>query len=274
MKRIAVLASIAAMLLSLVAVARADELKVLSAGVMHFALKDAADNFTRTAGTKIAITYGGAVKIRSDVEKGAPADVVILPKPDIAALARAGEITPNSVHDIARTELSIAVRKGQPKPDISSLAGVRKALLATKTIAYYSAAAGGADGILADHEFARLGVAKEIAAKAKLWTSVQQAIDEKNADLLVGWQPPLLSKSADYEFVGTLPPELQDPENSTWTAGAATKGLHPVSRLAGEPRRAQRQGVHAALSGQIDPNQTASARGTAGGSDSGQKRPT
>ena len=34
---------------------------------------------------------------------------------------------------------------------------------------------------------------------------------------------PLLSKAADYEFVGPLPPELQDPEHSTWTAGAATK---------------------------------------------------
>jgi len=223
MKRIAVLASIAAMLLSLVAVARADELKVLSAGTMHFALKDVGDNFTRKTGTKIAITYGGAGKIRSDVEKGEPADVVILPKPGIAALARAGKIAPDSVHEIARTELSIAVRKGQPKPDISSLAGVKQALLAAKTIAYYAAAAGGADGVLAERDFARLGIANEVAAKAKLWKSVQEVIAEKNADLLVGWQPPLLSKAADYEFVGTLPPELQDPENSTWTAGASAK---------------------------------------------------
>ena len=127
------------------------------------------------------------------------------------------------MHDIARTALSIAVRKGQPKPDISSLAGVKKALLAAKTIAYYDAAAGGADGILAERDFARLGIVNEVAAKAKLWKSVQEVIAEKSADLLVGWQPPLLSKAAEYEFVGPLPPELQDPEHSTWTAGAATK---------------------------------------------------
>ena len=52
---------------------------------------------------------------------------------------------------------------------------------------------------------------------------MQEVIAEKSADLLVGWQPALLSKAADYEFVGNLPPELQDPEHSTWTAGAATK---------------------------------------------------
>jgi molybdate transport system substrate-binding protein len=207
--------------------ARADELKVLSAGTMHFALKDVGDNFTRMTGTKLAITYGGAGKIKSEVEKGEAADVVILPKPYIAALAQAGKIAPDSVHDIVRTPLSIAVRKGLTKPDISSLAAVREALLAAKTIAYYGAAAGGADGVLAERGFARLGIAKEVAAKAKLWTSVQEVIAEKSADLLVGWQPALLSKAADYEFVGPLPPELQDPEHSTWTGGAATKAAAP-----------------------------------------------
>jgi len=224
MKRIAVLAAIAAVL-PLVPAARADELKVLSAGTMHFSLKDVGDDFTRMTGTKLAITYGGAGRVKTEIEKDEPADVVILPKPDIAALAKAGKIVPDSVHDIARTELSIAVRKGQPKPDISSLAAVKAALLAAKTIAYYGAAAGGADGVLAERGFARLGIANEVAAKAKLWKSVQEVIDEKSADLLVGWQPPLLSKAADYEFVGPLPPELQDPEHSTWTAGVPTTSV-------------------------------------------------
>lgn len=188
MKRIAVVASIVAVLLSLVPVARAEELKVLSAGTMHFALKDVGDNFTRRTGTKLAITFGSAGGVKTKLEKGEPVDVVIL-----------------------------------PKPDISSLAAVKEALLAAKTIAYYDAAAGGADGVLAERGFARLGIANEIAAKAKLWKSLQEVIAEKSADLLVGWQPPLLSKAADYEFVDPLPPELQDPEHSTWTAGAATK---------------------------------------------------
>ena len=221
MKRIAVLAAMAAV----VPVARADELKVLSAGTMHFSLKDVGDNFTRKTGTKLAITFGGAGGVKTKIEKDEPADVVILPKPDIAALTKAGKIVPDSVHDIARTELSIAVRKGEPKPDISSLAAVKEALLAAKTIAYFGAAFGGADGVLAERGFARLGIGNEVAAKAKLWKSVKEVIDEKSADLLVGWQPALLSKAADYEFVGPLPPELQDPEHSTWTAGVVTMSV-------------------------------------------------
>src|SRR6185437_14552612 len=169
-KRIAVVASIVAVLPSLAPVARADELTVLSAGTMHFALKDVGDNFTRTTGTKLAITFGSAGGVKTKLEKGEPVDVVILLKPDIAALVNAGKIAPDSVHDIARTALSIAVRRGQPKPDISSLAGVKEALLAANTIAYYDAAAGGAaDGILAERDVARLGIANEIAAKVKVW---------------------------------------------------------------------------------------------------------
>jgi molybdate transport system substrate-binding protein len=203
---------------------KANQLIILSAGTLHFALGDVGDDFTRKTGTKLAITYGGAGKIRSDVENGEPAaDVAILPKPDVAALAKEGKIALDSVHDIARTELSIAVRKGLPKPDVSSLAGVKETLLAAKTIAWFAAAAGGADGRLAERDFAQLGITKEVTAKAKLWKSVDEVIAEKNVDLLVGWEPPLLSKAADYEFVGPLPPELQDPEHSTWTAGAVTK---------------------------------------------------
>jgi ABC-type molybdate transport system substrate-binding protein len=200
MKRIAVVASIVAVLLSPVAVVRADELKVLSAATIRFGLKDVGDNFTRMTGTKLVITFGSAGGVKTKLEKGEPVDVVILPKPDIAALAKAGKIAPDSVHDIARTALSIAVRKGQPKPDISSLAGVKEALLSAKMIAYYDAAAGGADGVIAERDFARLGIVNEVAAKAKLWKSVQEVTDERSADLLINWQPPLLSKAADYEF--------------------------------------------------------------------------
>src|SRR6202040_4358261 len=81
MKRIAVVASIVAVLLSPVAVVRADELKVLSAATMRFGLKDVGDNFTRITGTKLAITFGSAGGVKTKLEKGEPVDVVILPKP-------------------------------------------------------------------------------------------------------------------------------------------------------------------------------------------------
>jgi molybdate transport system substrate-binding protein len=223
MKKIAGLALIGALLLSLVPLARADELKVLSAATMRFGLKDVGDNFTRTTtDTTLVITFGSAGGVKTRFENGEPVDVVILPKPDIAALTTVGKIAPDSVHDIARTALSIAVRKGAPKPDISSLAGVRRALLDAKTIAYYDAAVS-ADGVIAERDFARLGISNEVAAKSKLWRSVQEVTDERSADLLINWQPPLLSKAADYEFVGPLPAELQDDQHSTWTAGAASK---------------------------------------------------
>jgi molybdate transport system substrate-binding protein len=223
MKRVVVATSLAVGLLLPATMTWADELKVQSAGIMHFALKDAGDNFTRMTGIKLVIAYDNAGAVKTKLEKGEPADVVILPKPDMAALVKARKIAPDSVHPIVRTVLSVAVRKGQPKPDISSVAAVKNALLAAKTVAYSDPAAGAGDGMLFQRDLARLGVAKQVAAKARLWKSVQQAIDEKSADLLVAWQPALLAKAGDYDLVGPLPAQLQDPEHSILLAGAATK---------------------------------------------------
>ena len=147
MRRIAVVASIVAsivaVLLSPVAVVRADELKVLSAATMRFGLKDVGDNFTRMTGTRLAITFGNAGGVKTKLEKGRARRCRNPAETGYRRARQGGQDRPDSVHDIARTALSIAVRKGQPKPDISSLAGVKEALLAAKAIAYYDAAAGG-----------------------------------------------------------------------------------------------------------------------------------
>jgi molybdate transport system substrate-binding protein len=225
MKKIAVAVAITAALLLQGAAARADELKVLSAGVMRFALKDAGDNFQRMTGTKLAITYDSAGNVKGRFEKGEQADVVILLKPDIDALAKARKIAPASAHPIARTALAVAVRKGQPKPDISSPAAVKKSLLEAKSIAYFdpNPKAGNAEAILFERMFTRLGIAKPVAAKAKLLKSGQEWTDEKTADLIINWMPALLAKAAEYDSVGPLPAQFQDPEHSTWAAGASTK---------------------------------------------------
>jgi molybdate transport system substrate-binding protein len=225
MKKIAGAVAITAALLLQGAAARADELKVLSAGVMRFALKDAGDNFQRMTGTKLAITYDSAGNIKGRFEKGEQADVVILLKPDIAALAKSRKIAPASAHPIARTALAVAVRKGQPKPDISSPAAVKKSLLEAKSIAYFdpSPKAGNAEAILFERMFTRLGIAKPVAAKAKLLKSGQEWTDEKTADIIINWMPALLAKAAEYDTVGPLPAQFQDPEHSTWAAGASTK---------------------------------------------------
>ena len=59
----------------------------------------------------------------------------------------------------------MAVRKGAPKPDISSPDALKRTLLAAKSISYVDPASGGASGIHFAKVLDRLGIANEMKSK-------------------------------------------------------------------------------------------------------------
>ena len=227
MMKVAVSFSVALAMLVCGAAARADELKVLAPTIMQPAMTDLAAGYDRLAGVKLAITYDPAGAIKTRFQKGEAADVVILPKPDLAVLAKERKIAAASIRVVARTAVVLAVRKGQPKPDIGSAEAVKKTLLAAKSVAYFDPAAGNASGVQFRQAINRLGLGKQIAAKAKLLKTPADLTAEKDAEIVVA-QPPFLIGSANYDTVGPLPAEMQNLERFTWAAGAAAKSQDPT----------------------------------------------
>jgi len=63
-----------------------------------------------------------------------------------------------------RSQIGAAVRKGTPKPDISTVEALKQTLLNAKSIAYSASASG---TYLSTELFAKLGVAEEMKDKAK-----------------------------------------------------------------------------------------------------------
>ena len=70
--------------------------------------------------------------------------------------------------DVARTGIGIAVRKGAPKPDVSSAAALRRALLVAKSIGHTAPAGGGVTAAHIVDVFEKLGIAAEVTPKVKL----------------------------------------------------------------------------------------------------------
>src|SRR5437899_4388610 len=89
------------------AVADAAEVKLLSAAVLKPALVELAPEFERTTGHTLAITYESAGVVRNRIQNGEAADVAIIQKPAVEALAQQGKIIPASVVTLARSGVAV-----------------------------------------------------------------------------------------------------------------------------------------------------------------------
>ena len=145
--------------------AGAAELGVLSALAMQPVMEDLGPKFERATGHKLVITFaplGGIVKI---AQENGPGDVVIIPQQGIERLVKDGNVIAGTETVLARSGISVAVRSGAPKPDISSPEALKRTLVAAKSITYSDAAGGGASGIHFAKVLDRLGIADQMKAK-------------------------------------------------------------------------------------------------------------
>src|SRR4051812_21175411 len=170
MKRcvLAAAANIGFMLLSMGSVAEAAEIKVLSAIGMQAVMEELQPTFERTTGHKLVIVFdslGGVVK---RVQGGEPVDVVVVPRQGVDGLVKEGKAVAENVSVVARSGIGVAVRKGAPKPDISSPDALKRTLLAAKSITYPNPVFGGASGIQSAKVLERMGIADEVKSKLVL----------------------------------------------------------------------------------------------------------
>ncbi|HET8563598.1 MAG TPA: molybdate ABC transporter substrate-binding protein [Candidatus Binatia bacterium] len=193
---------------------QAAELKVLSAFGMQSVLEDLGPKFERATGHKLAISFatGGATVKRA--RGGDAADVVITLRQGIDTLAKEGKAVAGSVTELARAGIFVAVRKGTPKPDVSSPDALKRTLLAAKSISYVDPASGGASGIHFAKVLDRLGIANEMKSKTvfpnpKAPAEVGVVVANGEAEIGVHIIQELVPV-AGIEIAGPLPGDLQD----------------------------------------------------------------
>jgi len=132
----------------------------------------------------------------------------------------------------------MAVRAGQPKPDISTVDALRKTLLAAKSIAYSDSSSG---TYLSNAGFKKLGIADEIAGKTRKVRGppsgepVAAVVARGEAE--IGFQQVAeMIHVPGIDFVGTVPSEIQPPTlyvgaipAKSQQSEAATALLHSLS---------------------------------------------
>lgn len=149
--------------------AEAAEIKVISGGAFKTVLTALVAQYQTESGNTVAVTYrtvGQHMKLIAGGEE--KFDVAVLTPEAIEALAKEGKVAPGSRTDLAKTGVGVVVKAGTPLPDISTVEAFKKTLLAAKSVAYIDPAAGGSSGIYVGKLLERLGIAKEVNAKAVL----------------------------------------------------------------------------------------------------------
>jgi molybdate transport system substrate-binding protein len=205
--------------------ADAPEIKVLSAFGIMAVMEDLGPKFERESGHKLVMTFDGFTAIVKRVQDGETADVIVIPQQGIDGLVKSGMAAAGNVTVIACGGIGVVVRKGAPKPDISSSEALKRALLAARSIAYPNPELGGPTGLHFAKVLDRLGIGTEIKPKTVFpktpgGAEVGGLVASGQAEIGVHQIQELIPVTG-IDIVGPLPGDLQ---NTTVFAAAIMAG--------------------------------------------------
>jgi len=188
----------------------ATDIKVLAAGALAQPLKEIVPRFEQETGNQVSIVYGNAGSVRSMLDKGDAADVVMLPADALAEAEARGSVQAGTRVDLAAVAIGVAMKKGVAPPDISTPEALKRALLAAKAVAYSDPARATSGKHFDTVVLPALGIADEVRAKAKLQTEGSSAefVRRGEADIAVQQVSELLPVEG-VMVIGLLPASLQ-----------------------------------------------------------------
>lgn len=185
----------------------ATELKLLTSNSTRPVLDALIPEYEKTTGNTVSISADSAKAMVARIKGGEPGDVVVLGSGALKELVEAGIVTAASRRAFARALVGVGVRRGAPRPDISSLDAFRKSLLAARSIAH---TVHGASGMYIPVMLEKLGIAEQMKPKTVTRPGgyIGAVVVAGEADIALQQIPELLAVPG-LDLVGPLPDEVQ-----------------------------------------------------------------
>jgi len=207
--------------------AAAEELKIFGSRVTRMVVGDIGPDYENTTGRKLTVLTDVAAVMKRRIEQGEPFDLAVLVNFQADDLIRQGKLVADSRADVMKAGIGLAVRRGAPKPDISTVEAFRQTLLKAKSITYLKE---GASTLHLTKVLARLGIADQLAAKTikPSTEAVSEMVAAGEAEIGIIVIPNILSVPGA-ELVGPLPDDIQS--YITFTAAVSPNSPHlPAAR--------------------------------------------
>jgi molybdate transport system substrate-binding protein len=186
------------------------DLRVMSGGACQDVLAVLTPEFERQTGHTVTYTFAVVTALQQRLARGEKTDVALMPVPVIDNLVQAGTLQAENRATLGVLGVSVIVRQGAAKPDISTPDRLRQALLEARSVVHATPSATPSGAHMA-RVLEQLGIAEEMQSKV-----VHRPALDGGADLVARGEAELgLYPTSEVvhvpglAIVGPLPPALQ-----------------------------------------------------------------
>jgi molybdate transport system substrate-binding protein len=197
-------------------------LVVWSAGAVEEGVVRLTARYKAEAGQDVTPVFGTGPELEKRLSSGEAADVLIAPAAVVERAVKAGRVAPGTSTPVGRVGVGVTVRRGAPRPHVSTVAALKDALLRADSVVYNQAST----GQYLEKLFAQMGIVEQLSRKTTRYGNAAQVLEHVIAGKgnEIGFGPVTEIKSFEPKGVVLVAPLPADVQNYTTYVAAIMSG--------------------------------------------------
>ncbi len=203
-------------------------LHILSGGAAQGLVNQLRGIIYNETGRAVEGSFGAVGLMRDKLLAGDPCDVLILTQTLIEELTMAGRVVPGSARPLGVVKTGVAVKSGEPQPQVDTPEALKAALLAAQGI-YFPDPVKATAGIHFMEVLKRLGIAQQVAGALRPYpngaTAMKEMAAASGAGLIGCTQVTEILYTPGVQLISLLPKEFE--LATVYAAAVAAKAEQP-----------------------------------------------